>query len=79
LLEKKHKVAGLEGPSVYPSAVVIAEVLLINCRLDEGYISCFVQQVAGVFQRYLRIFFDIGLDTRHAISHIRRKHHFCPE
>jgi hypothetical protein len=79
LLETKHKVAGLEGPSAYPSAVVIAEILLINCRSDEGYVSCFVQQVAGVFQRYLRIFFDIGLDTRCAISHIRRKHRFCPE
>jgi hypothetical protein len=79
LFETKHKVAGLEGPSVYPSAVVIAEVLLINCRSDKGYVSCFVQQVAGVFQRYLCIFFDIGLDTRCAISHIRRKHHFCPE
>jgi hypothetical protein len=79
LLETKHKVARLEGPSAYPSAVVIAEVLLINCRSDEGYISCFVQQVTGVFQCYLRIFFDIGLDTRRAISHIRRKHRFFPE
>jgi hypothetical protein len=59
--------------------MVIAEVLLIDCQSDEGYVSCFVQQVAGVFQCYLRIFFDIGLDTRHAISHIRRKHRFCPE
>jgi hypothetical protein len=79
LLEIKHKVARLEGPSTYPSAVVIAEVLLINWQSDKGYVSCFVQQVAGVFQRYLRIFFDIGLDTRCAISYIRRKHRFCPE
>jgi hypothetical protein len=49
LLEAKHKIAGLEGPSAYPSAVVIAEVLLINCGSDEGYISRFVQQVTGVF------------------------------
>jgi hypothetical protein len=31
LLEAKHEVARLEGPSVYPSAVVIAEALLIDC------------------------------------------------
>jgi hypothetical protein len=31
LLEAKHEDAGLEGPSAYPSAVVIAEALLINC------------------------------------------------
>jgi hypothetical protein len=79
LFETKHKVAGFEGPSVYPSVVVIAEVLLINCGTDEGYVSRFVQQITGVFQRYLRIFFDIGLDTRCAKSHIRRKHCFCPE
>jgi hypothetical protein len=79
LLETQHKVAGLEGPSAYPFAVVIAEVLLINCRSDEGYVLCFVQQVAGIFQRYLCVFFDIGLDTRHDISHISRKHRFCPE
>jgi hypothetical protein len=29
--------------------MVIAEVLLINCGSDEGYISRFIQQVAGVF------------------------------
>jgi hypothetical protein len=75
----KHKVAGLEGPSAYPSTVVIAEVLLVNCRPDEGYVSCFIQQVTGFFQLYLCIFFDIGLDMRRAISHIRRKHRFCPE
>jgi hypothetical protein len=79
LFETKDKVAGLEGPSAYPSAVVIVEVLLINCGSDEGYISRFVQQVAGIFQRYLRIFFDIGLNARFPISHIRGKHRFCPE
>jgi hypothetical protein len=79
LFETKHKVAGFEGPSAYPSAVVIAEVLLIHCGSDEGYVSRFVQQVAGVFQRYLRIFFDIGLNARCPISHICGKHRFCPE
>jgi hypothetical protein len=75
----KHKVTGFEGPSAYPSAVAIAEVLLINYRSDEGYVSRFVQQIAGVFQRYLRIFFDIGLDTGYAVPHVRRKHCFCTE
>jgi hypothetical protein len=31
LLEAKYEVAGLEGPSAYPSAVVITEALLVNC------------------------------------------------
>jgi hypothetical protein len=75
----KHKVAGLEGPPVYPSAVVIAQALLINCRSDEGYVSRLVQQIAGVFQRCLRILFDISLNTGCAILHIRRKHRFCTE
>jgi hypothetical protein len=79
LFETKHKVAGLERSSAYPSVVVIAEILLINYGSDEGYVSCFVQQVAGVFQRYLRIFFDIGLNARCPISHIHGKHRFCPE
>jgi hypothetical protein len=49
LFEPKHKIAGLEGPSAYPSAVVVVEVLLINYGSDEGYVFRFVQQVAGVF------------------------------
>jgi hypothetical protein len=49
LFEPKHKIAGIEGPSAYPSAVVVAEVLLINCGSDEGYVSHFVQQVTSVF------------------------------
>jgi hypothetical protein len=75
----KHKVVGLEGPSAYPSTMVIAEAWLINCRSDEGYISHFVQQIAGVFQRYLRVLFDIGLDTGCAVPHIHRKHRFYIE
>jgi hypothetical protein len=69
----------LEGPSAYPSAVLIEEALLINCRPDEDYVSCFIQQIAGVFQRCLRVLFDIGLDTGCAVPHIRRKHCFCTE
>jgi hypothetical protein len=75
----KHKVAGPEGPFAYPSAVVVAEALLINCRSDEGYVSRFVQQISGVFQCCLCILFDIGLNTGCAVSHIRRKHRFCTE
>jgi hypothetical protein len=49
LFEPKHKIIGLEGPSMYPFAVVVAEVLLINCGSDKGYVSRFVQQVVGIF------------------------------
>jgi hypothetical protein len=59
--------------------MVIAEVLLINCRSNEGYVSRLVQQIAGIFQCCLRILFDVSLDTGCAISHIRRKHRFCTE
>jgi hypothetical protein len=45
----KDKIVGLEGPSAYPSAVVVTEVLLINYCSDEGYVSRFVQQVTGIF------------------------------
>jgi hypothetical protein len=64
---------------VYPSAVVIVEAFLINCRSDEGYVSRLIQQIVGVFQRCLRILFDIGLNTGCAIPHILRKHRFCTE
>jgi hypothetical protein len=30
-LETKHEVAGLKGPSTYPSALVVAEALLVDC------------------------------------------------
>jgi hypothetical protein len=33
LLKAKHEVAGLEGPSAYPSAVVIAEALEAHAGL----------------------------------------------
>jgi hypothetical protein len=42
LLKAKHEVAGLEGLSAYPFAVVIAEALLINCRASESDISSFI-------------------------------------
>jgi hypothetical protein len=31
LLETEHKVARLERPSAYPSAVIVAEALLVDC------------------------------------------------
>jgi hypothetical protein len=42
LLEAEHKVAWLEGASVDPPAVVVAEALLINRRTGEGDISSFI-------------------------------------
>jgi hypothetical protein len=42
LLEAKYEVAWLEGPSVYPSAMVIAEALLVNCQAGEGDILSFI-------------------------------------
>jgi hypothetical protein len=72
LLEAKHEVAGLEGPFAYPSAVVIAEALLINCRASESDISSFIQQVLGIYQCFFCVFFDIGDYTGRAVAHIRR-------
>jgi hypothetical protein len=43
LLEAKYEVACLEGPSAYPSAVVIVEALLVNCRAGESDVSSFIQ------------------------------------
>jgi hypothetical protein len=68
LLEAKHEVARLEGPSAYLSAVVIAEALLINCRASESDVSSFIQQVLGIFC----VFFDVGDHTGCAVAHICR-------
>jgi hypothetical protein len=48
LLEAKYEVAWFEGPSAYPSDVVIAETLLVNCGTSESDVSSFIQQVLGV-------------------------------
>jgi hypothetical protein len=72
LLEAKHEVARLEGPSAYPSAVVIAEALLINCRASDSDISSFIQEVLGVRQCFFCVFFDVGDHTGCAVAHIRR-------
>jgi hypothetical protein len=42
LLEAKHEVTRLEGPSAHPSAVVIAEALLINCGTSKSDVSSFI-------------------------------------
>jgi hypothetical protein len=42
LLEAKYEVVGLKGPSAYPSAMVIAEALLVNCRAGESDVSSFI-------------------------------------
>jgi hypothetical protein len=44
LVEVKDEVAWLEGPPAYPSAVVIAEALLVNCRAGEGDVPGLIQQ-----------------------------------
>jgi hypothetical protein len=43
LLEAKDEVAWLEGPSAYPSAVVITEALLVNYRAGVGDVPIFIQ------------------------------------
>jgi hypothetical protein len=48
LLEAKDEVAWLEGPSTYPSAMVIAEALVVNCRAGKGDIPGLIQQVLVV-------------------------------
>jgi hypothetical protein len=72
LLEAKYEVTGLEGPSAYPPAVVIAEALLVNCRAGESDVSSFIQQVLGIRQCLLCIFLDIGNHAGCTVEHIRR-------
>jgi hypothetical protein len=43
LLEANYEVAWFEGPSAYPSAVVIAEALLVNYRTGEVDIPSLIQ------------------------------------
>jgi hypothetical protein len=39
----------------------------------------FIQQVEGIFQCRLCVFFDVGYHARCAVTHVCRKHCFCPE
>jgi hypothetical protein len=72
LLEAKYEVAWFEGSSAYPSAVVIAEALLVNCGTSESDVSGFIQQVLGVCQCLFCVFLDVGDHARRAVAHIRR-------
>jgi hypothetical protein len=47
--------------------------------LSEGYISSFIQQVEGIFQSCLSVFFYVGYHTRCAVTHICGKYYFCPK
>jgi hypothetical protein len=72
LLESKDEVARLERPSAYPSAVVIAEALLVNCRAYKGDIPGLIQQVLCVCQCLFCVFFNVGYHAGRAIAHVRR-------
>jgi hypothetical protein len=70
LLEAKDEVAWLEGPSAYPSVVVIAEALQVNCRAGEGDVPSLIQQVLGICQCLFCVFFDIGHHARRAVAYV---------
>jgi hypothetical protein len=72
LLEAKYEVAWLEGPSAYPSAMVIAEALLVNCQAGEGDIPSFIQQVLGICQYLFCVFFDVGHHAGRVVAHVSR-------
>jgi hypothetical protein len=72
LLEAKYEVAWFEGPSAYPSAVVIAKDLLVNCRTGEGDVPSLIQQVLGICQCLFCVFFNIGHHTGRAVAHVHR-------
>jgi hypothetical protein len=72
LLEAKDEVAWFGGSSAYPSAVVIAEALLVDRRTGEGDIPSLIQQVLGIRQCLFCVFFDIGHHTGRALAHICR-------
>jgi hypothetical protein len=71
-LGAKYEVARFEGPSAYPSAVVIAEALLVNCRAGESDVSSFIQQVLGICQCLFCVFFDVGHHAGCTVAHICR-------
>jgi hypothetical protein len=59
--------------------MVVAEALLVNCRTSEGDILSFIQQVEGIFQCLLSIFYDVSYHTRCAVTHICGKYYFGPK
>jgi hypothetical protein len=72
LLESKDEVAWLKGLSAYPSTMVIAETLLVNCRAYEGDVPSLIQKVLCVCQCLFCVFFNISHHTGRAIAHIYR-------
>jgi hypothetical protein len=72
LLEAKYEVAWFTVPSAYPSAMVIAEALLVNCQTGEGDVPSLIQQVLDICQCLFCVFFDIGHHTGRAVAHIHR-------
>jgi hypothetical protein len=79
LLEAKHEIARFEGPPEYPSAMVIAEALLVNCCAGESDVSSLIQQILGVLECLLRVFFDVCYHAQRAIADIGREHRFGSE
>jgi hypothetical protein len=47
--------------------------------LTEGDVSSFIQQVEGIFQCRLSVFFDVSYHTRCGVRHICGKYCFCPK
>jgi hypothetical protein len=72
LLESEDEVTWLDGPSAYPSAMVIAEALLVNCRASESDVPGLIQQVLCVCQCLFCIFFNIGHHVGRTVAHICR-------
>jgi hypothetical protein len=74
LVEAKHEIARFEGPPAYPSTVVIAEALLVNYCVGESDVSSLVQQILGIFECFLRVFFNICHHARCAIANVGREY-----
>jgi hypothetical protein len=72
----KYKVSLFEAVSTYPTAMVVAEALLVDCSASKGDISSFVQQVLGVLKHLLHVFFNVRHDAQSAVADAGRKHHF---
>jgi hypothetical protein len=76
LFETKYEVSSFEAPSAYPTAVVVAEALLVDCGASKGDISSFFQQVLGVLERLMHVFFNVRHDARSAVADVDRKQRF---
>ena len=63
LLESQYKVSFGEGPVAHSTAVIVAEVLLINSGTGEGDVSSLVEEVDGVFECCSRGGLAVGNDS----------------